>query len=262
MGAVLLRHDDQGVLTIGQASHAWLSGQLARAWGNERFPAPAPREEVCLAAEQHDVGMSVWDLEPTLNTRTGLPHSFLEMPLATHLELWGAAPERLLTQSRYAALLVSMHGSRLYRRRDLDALGETDAAAVRAYLTEQDRFQDELSASLARDPRMAGWAREEMLARNSQLLSTWDALSLAICLGEPSRSVPAVPTNDGNREIRCSALAGEGRLRLEPWPFDDELVTVRCDGRRLTGRYENDQALSSALITARWETAQFELAPG
>ena len=32
-GGVLLRADDEGVVAIGQASHAWLSGQLARAWG-------------------------------------------------------------------------------------------------------------------------------------------------------------------------------------------------------------------------------------
>lgn len=27
-------------------------------WGNEDFPAPDPYEEVCLSAEQHDVGMA------------------------------------------------------------------------------------------------------------------------------------------------------------------------------------------------------------
>ncbi len=33
---VLIRDD----LVIGQPAHAWVSGQLARAWGNEAFPAP------------------------------------------------------------------------------------------------------------------------------------------------------------------------------------------------------------------------------
>ena len=119
---MLLRNDRGGVLAIGQTSHAWISGQLARAWGNARFPAPEPRDEVCLAAEQHDIGMAQWDLEPTGNPNTGLPYSFMEMPLTEHLGLWSAAPRRLLTQSRYAALLVSMHGARLYARRDQDAL--------------------------------------------------------------------------------------------------------------------------------------------
>ena len=45
----------------GRRPHAWVSGQLARAWGNAEFGSVAPYEEVCLAAEQHDVGMAEWD---------------------------------------------------------------------------------------------------------------------------------------------------------------------------------------------------------
>lgn len=259
---MLLRHDGDGVLAIGQASHAWLSGQLARAWGNDRFPAPEPREEVCLAAEQHDVGMSLWDLEPTRDPRTGLPHSFLDMPRGTHIELWSAAPRRLISQSRYAALLVSMHGSRLYGRRDPAQLSDADAAAVRGYLEGQERFQDELSRSLVADPRTRESVQETTLARNSQLLWTWDGLSLTICLGEPTRIFSSVPTHDGATDMRVWAVGSDRRLRLEPWPFEAELVTVRCEGRRLTGRSEDQRALSSALAGAVWETAQFELAPG
>lgn len=259
---MLLRHDDRGVLAIGQASHAWLSGQLARAWGNARFPPPMPREEVCLAAEQHDVGMAMWDLEPTLNPRTGLPHSFLEMPLATHLELWSAAPGRLITQCRYAALLVSMHGSRLYRRRDLKALSEADAEAVLGYLAAQERFQAELTDSLAGDPLALATAQERSLERNSQLLWTWDVLSLAICLGERSRAVSAVPTSEGEIEMQLWTADSEDRVLLHPWPFQSGVIAVRCEGRRLSGSHDSEHALSAALSQARWETVQFELAPG
>ena len=110
MRPMLLREDGDAVVVIGQPAHAWLSGQLARAWGNERLGQVTPREEVCLGAEQHDIGMAAWDLAPTLNPETGRPHSFMELPIATHLELWTNAPSRLLAQSRYAALLISMHG--------------------------------------------------------------------------------------------------------------------------------------------------------
>src|SRR5690348_7524279 len=55
-GEMLFRADGEDAIAIAQPSHAWLSGQLARAWGNERFAAPAPYEEVCLGAEQHDIG--------------------------------------------------------------------------------------------------------------------------------------------------------------------------------------------------------------
>ena len=107
---MLLRSDGDAVIVIGQASHAWLSGQLARVWGNPDtgVAPPEPYDEVCLAAEQHDVGMSEWDLAPTLDPGTGRPHDFLALPIDIHLRLWTAAPQRMFTQSRYAALLLSL----------------------------------------------------------------------------------------------------------------------------------------------------------
>ena len=145
---MLLRTDERGVLAIGQQSHAWICGQLARAWGNEAFGAFAPYEEVCLGAEQHDIGMAAWDLAPTRNPASGLPYSFVEMPLDLHMELWSAGPALLLSQSRYAALLASIHGSRLYGLRDLDSTPEPDAGKIRSFLHRAREFQDELLRSL------------------------------------------------------------------------------------------------------------------
>ena len=54
---MLLREDGDAVVCIGQPAHAWLSGQLARAWALDPVE---PWEEVCLAAEQHDLGMAGW----------------------------------------------------------------------------------------------------------------------------------------------------------------------------------------------------------
>src|SRR5947209_14898020 len=149
---MLLRElDDDAVVAIGQPAHAWVSGQLARAWGNDRFGEVVPREDVCLGTEQHDVGMALWDREPTLNRETGRPHTFMEMPLDVHLALWGAAPQRIVMQSRYAALLVSMHGTALYERRDLNRLEPARAAAIRAYLREQHDLQERLLTQLRSD---------------------------------------------------------------------------------------------------------------
>ena len=60
---MLHRADPDGPIVITQPAHAWVSGQLAQAWGNEPFGDFAPREEVCLAAEQHDIGWLVWEEE-------------------------------------------------------------------------------------------------------------------------------------------------------------------------------------------------------
>ncbi len=256
---MLLREDDGGTLAIGQSSHAWISGQLARNWGNPRFGALEPAEEVILAAAQHDIGMALWDLEPTRNPATGLPRSFLEMPLSTHLELWSAAPQRLLTQSRYAALLVSMHGRRLYELRDLDQLPRDDADAIRAYFDRERRFQDVLLSSLRADPVTAATATPELVRRNSQLLWTWDFLSLALCLDWAPTTARAVPTIDGAVDVQLTRSARSRFLRLDPWPLRRRSVTVRCDARRLTGRYETDDSLRAAIAAAPWEMVEFTL---
>jgi hypothetical protein len=135
---VLIRPGDDGALAIGQLSHSWLAGQLARAWGNERFGGVDPREEVVLGAEQHDIGWALFDLEPRFNPDTGLPRSFLELTVDDHLAIWRDAPDHLLTQSLHAALVVSMHGS---------SLSELRAAARPA---DAERVRDHIDAEHAR----------------------------------------------------------------------------------------------------------------
>jgi len=56
---MLLRTDpgdpDDSIVTITQPAHGWVAGQLARAWARTVPDEWEPHEEVCLAAEQHDV---------------------------------------------------------------------------------------------------------------------------------------------------------------------------------------------------------------
>lgn len=248
---MLLRQAEEDALVIGQASHAWVSGQLARAWGNERFPAPAPLEEVCLAAEQHDVGWTGWDLRPTLDPKTGRPHTFLQMPdLATHIELWSAAPDKLLSQSAYAALLVSMHGRALYSRRKLDDLTPADAELVQRYLLREQARQDELRIALRPD--------EEQLQRNQRLIWTWDSMSLALCLPWDPHTATRVPTAEGTVDVRMHS-SEPNRIQVTPWPFADPEVSVHCEARRLSGRYRDQAALDAALQKAPLERLAFTL---
>jgi hypothetical protein len=213
-----------GDVCVGQPAHAWISGQLARAWARDPVE---PWEDVCLAAEQHDVGMAEWDAAPGLNPETGRPYSFMEMPLATHLRLWRAAPGKLLSQSRYAALLVSMHGTALYEMRDLSKLTPADADAVRDYLAEQRELQERLGAGLD----------AEEVRRNQRLIWLWDFLSLGLLLGWEGRSLDAITIGDGT---------------LEPWPLRDDAITLRTDGRRLDGSFDDEDEMRAALDAAPW----------
>ncbi len=244
---MLIRPDGDSVVAIGQAAHAWISGQLARAWGNGSFDSPEPNEEVCLAAEQHDVGMAEWDLAPRLHPTEGRPLSFMEMALEDHLRLWAAAPARLLSQSAYAALLVSMHGTALYELRDLSRLEPPEADAVRAYLARERAWQDRLLAVLGAD--------REQASRNQRLLFAWDGMSLALCLGWDDFAAEEVPGT-----VRVEPLP-DGRHVVDPWPFAGDGLTVRCEGRRLTGRSETEAELHAALREAPIVELEFTLVP-
>lgn len=234
---MVLRRDGEGAIAIGQPSHAWLSGQLARAWADP----PEPVEAVWLAAEQHDIGMAEWDLAPTLNTETGLPHSFMEMPLDVHLALWSAAASKLVAQSANAALLVSMHGTALYEMRDLDRMEPADADKVRRFFAERRAEQDGLL-------RMLGRSREEVRP-GQRLVWALDYLSLALCLDWAPTVVRGAPLAGGERDLRIEP-AGERRVTVDPWPFAADSVVVRCEGRRLAGGYSDEAEMRAALAAA------------
>lgn len=245
LGPMLLRHDGDDVIAIGQPAHAWLSGQLARAWGNEAFGAFEPWEEVCLGAEQHDIGLAAWEQRPTLNPETGLPRSFMELTLDEHLAAWSSAAPLVVPQSRYAALLVSLHGTALYERRDLAGLPAEDADRIRAFLAGQRELQDELRASLRAD--------EALVRRNRRLVWTWDSLSLGLLLEWAPYELRAVPTAES--EVDVAVRDGT----LDPWPFGAPHVALRCEGRRLSGRFDDEEAMRAALAAAPWVTLDLEL---
>jgi hypothetical protein len=225
---MLLRPDGDATICIGQPAHAFVSGQLAAAWQ----PRPEPYEEVVLAATQHDAGMADWDAAPELNPETGLPQSFMEMRLETHLRLWTHAPHRVLPQSRYAALLVSMHGTALYEMRDLGKLD--DPTPVTSYLDGQRELQRRLGADLDQD----------QLRRNQKLLWAWDFLSLGLCLRWDEASV-------GDLTLHSDTI--------EPWPFATEAIELHTEGRRLEGRYDTAGDLHAALDAAPWVRLEFDL---
>jgi hypothetical protein len=259
---MVVRHDAQGALAVGQQGHAWLCGQLGRAWGNPRFGPVTPAEEVALGAEQHDVGMSEWDLDPIRDAATGLPQSFLEMDSAVNVTLWRAGPRRLVSQCRYAALLAVMHGRRLYERHDLSTAPAAQADAVRAFLEEARALETTLLASLRADPLTAPFAGPELVARNSRLVWTWDTISLALLLDWAPLTLTAVPTADGGSVDVAMAHAGPLRATLAPWPFASPALTLRCEGRRLTHPFSTQEALAVGLAAAPWETLILDLVPG
>jgi hypothetical protein len=245
---VLVRVDDEGALAIGQLSHSWLSGQLARAWGNERFIAPEPREEIVLGAQQHDIGWALFDLEPGWNEQSGLPRDFLELTVEEHLAIWRGAADQLMSESLQAALIVSLHGRSISELRA--QAGPEQAAAVRAHIEEERARQARLREILGISEAQAHRAQRQMW--------TWDGLSLALCNGWQPFTSRGVPSYQGLLDIELRR-AGEDGYTLDPWPFAEDRVEVRCEGRRLASRYESESAMRSAFRAARPVTLAFSI---
>jgi hypothetical protein len=246
---MLLRKEEKSVIAIPQPSHAWLSGQLARGWGNERFAAPAPKEEVCLAAELHDIGWLTWETSPVCDERSGLPQEFFALPPQKHLALWKRGVRHACTFGRYPALLVSLHADTIYTRHFNFAKASPEVAkAVRAFLDGQRRFQARMTTSLRADPRACKQASPETIDYNRLLIAARDKMSLEICWGVKAETkVPDVPTASG-KSIELSLCPGTGEiLALDPWPFQAARVAVHAEGRRLCGHFSTQKELQRAL---------------
>lgn len=263
---MLFRRDGDAVIAIAQPSHSWLSGQLVRAWGNEAFARPAPYEEVCLGAEQHDIGWLDWEAAPTLNPSTGLPHEFREVGTRNHTELWTRGVRLALALGRYPALLVSLHAKTIYDAFfDFDKASREDADAARKFLAEQHEFRRAVVETLASDPRYPAAATPEAIERNRRLVGVTDRMSLEIGWGvtEDIR-IPGVPSAGTERtEIRIrSPRRDPADLVLDPWPFAADRVDVLCEGRRLRGRFSDETAMRQALDAAERIVIGAVLRPG
>jgi hypothetical protein len=97
------------------------------------------------------------------------------------------------------------------------------------------------------------------VARNSQLVWTWDLLSLALCLDWALCVARDVPTADGRVDPQLDSCRRPSRLSLDPWPFDSPTLRVHCEAQRIAGRFQSDAALRQALAQAPWATIEFEL---
>ncbi len=245
---MLHRKTDRGIYAISQPAHSWVSGQLARAWGNSQFPPPS--EAVILAAALHDIGFLDWENKPTLNPETGLPHTFMDLPTPLHLQLWEKGVDELLHLNRYSSLLVSLHNTGLTQRHPADT--QEDRALQSAFLQRQQNLQCELISTLF-DPRT--------VEHDRPLVPLWDWMSLILGLHETSRiSIDDVPT----RGTPVKLLMDEyqpGKYHVGPWPFREECLTVSFQVRLLVNKYSTESQMRHALQAAPTEDLHIELRP-
>lgn len=256
---MLHRAHPEGTIVIGQAAHARLVGVVARAWGRSPFAMPPCPDETFLAAEQHEVGMLPWEVAPTLNAATGLPHAYVELGRMDHLAMWRDAGALMQTQSRYAALLVSRHGVWIFSQYERPPDDPEERAAVAAYLRRERAFQSRIRASLAADPDYRDAVRLPTLLQSHALFTIWDRIAVHACYGVPvpGWGVPAVyrwervPTTEGVRGLTL-AHAAPDRWTLDPWPLTVDELRLSGEGRLLRDRFDDEATMREALRRAPW----------
>ncbi len=201
----------------------------------------------CLGVAQHDVAWSDWDLRPPLHVPARRAASFYEAPLRPRTEIWIDAPRRVLAQSPYAALLVSIHGTNIHTRYvDAGRLEPDDADFVSDYLAGQRVLQDGLCAGLGIGRRDA-----ESLG---DLLFCLDAISLSLCHDWPARELPPV---DGT--VIAYEPLGAGAATLDPWPLATSELRLHVDCRRFDERFDDEASLHAALDAAPWKRLELRL---
>ena len=233
---VLVRRDG---LMIGQPAHAWVSGQLARAWGNDGVPGARAARAVLPRRRAARRRLGRRRPRPDARRR-GAAAELHAVPRPAHVAIWRGAARRMLAQSRHAALLVSLHGTSLYDRYvDADAHPPEVAAAIRDYLARERALQAELARGL--DPGVVD--------RGRRLLLALDRLSLALCHGDATGSTtcPAAARRARRSASRRPARAAgaaeaarattRGRARARRPRASPSTLAVRGAGgrRRLRG---------------------------
>lgn len=227
-----------------------MCGQLGRAWGNERFGEVAPAEEVCLAAEQHEVGMGAWDLDPALDPETGLPRTVTRMDPDVHLPLRLESPRRLMAQSRYAALLASLHHVSFYRPPPVVGLARRPGRQIHSYLKRSADFRAQLRPTLD--------ASDAEIDRNWRLVRAWDGLSHDLMFDRAPCKRGEVPAAD-DRLVELQVSRRDGAHAIDPWPFAAARVVVRTEGRLLEETFTDERRLHEALAEAPWLELRYEL---
>jgi hypothetical protein len=236
---MLFRTEPSGVLAISQPTHAWISGQILRAWGE------ALADPLLLAAEQHDIGWLDWETAPTFNPETGRPHLFREIGASVHSPMWRRGVERALgAWGAHVALLVSRHGGVIYRRyTDRHRTGEADAAAAQAYLATQAPIEAEWAKILGLDAAT--------LQKESMLVALVDTLSLVLC-GELKAPIELMAPNaiGGTETLRLMERPSHPfEFVLSPWPLRQDVLNVEGEARPLpaTGRFADEAAMQTWL---------------
>ncbi len=255
---MLIRRDGDALVIVRQTDHMAQVARIGERWGNDRFPAPAHREETIRAAGLHDNGWRLWEDHPTLVPETGRPRNLGEIEPSVHAAFYRAGVDATVAVDPYTGLLVSLHATVLSAGVDgwdlatLTPPERPDLGEVeRAFIAEQAALQRRLRAALAESPRYGLAVEPRRLWPAYLRLRFWDRLSLYfVFFGMGERAIDRAPDANGEATITLRQV-GPREATADPWPFDRPVVAcpvvvARVPDRRYASGDEFLRALADA----------------
>lgn len=220
---------------VTQADHARVSHDILSLWRADAFPLHPRRDDLLLAAREHDNGWWEADAAPRLDAGGSRPRDFMEQADGDRFEIWRRGIARHRQSRPYVSALILEHALSLHR----DRRGSAG----------WDDFLGELEAERERLPE-AGIDLAALEA-DYRWLHLADLLSLAACAGWEESF---------ERWGWRGRMVGQ-TLGLSPFPLAGA-TAFRVACRLLpAAEYPSDAALASALAMCRWQEWGFRIAP-
>lgn len=233
---------DQTSFVITMGDHTAVAGQLARAFGNERFGPLEPSGIFEDVVANHDAGWAELDARVLQDPDTGLPYHLADTPPGEMVATISKSPDANEAVHPYGGIISSMHSYGLYHgryglneRRSIELLPDELRSFVTEVLDGEVERQKRLKAQLAADDATAAWVTDEALFRNYRLLQFFDSLALYLQCDPPGRRGSSrfgnVPRREGDDVTVSAVETAPGTVAIVPWPFAGDSLTVATSGR-------------------------------
>ena len=199
----------EGAILIGQPAHAWVSGQLARAWGGTKGSAAlspgkrsASRPSSMTSAWRRGMRLRSSIQPPACRTRSASFHG-------TRTLRSGRRRRTSFCPSR-ATLRCS---SRFTEQGSTNRLTSPTSRTTRSRRPRLSRWPARVPGRAPHfaspDRRYAQYVLPEVLARNRRLVARWDGISLALCHGlRFEHAHEGVPSRGGRSDDHRDARRG------------------------------------------------------
>jgi hypothetical protein len=260
--------------------HMDLCGQLARAYGNDRFESPRPHAEVLYVVDNHDRGWDDYDRNPGIDPSNGLPYLMSRTPAVESVKTNRGSPDFNEAHHPYCGLISSMHTWGLFNKRYgftqfvvrtrntvSVQVADPNRPMVDKMRADEVARQGRLKAELAKNETTRPWLEERHLFQNYKQLTFFDTLSLYFHLYHASERrdetyihVPMTAESDSDVAVK---KISDQVYSLDPFPFAGDTLKLTCRGRYVRPFADDVPAdkVGATLASMPADTQTYQLVP-